>query len=66
MSVKVSVPVAVPGTVGVNVTPTVQLAPAAMLAPQVLLATAKPALVTMLDKLRATLWRFVRVSVPAC
>jgi|SRR5579863_7500773 len=35
-SVKVSVPLLVPPTVGVNVTPTVQLAPAPRLEPQVL------------------------------
>ena len=50
---------------GENVTPTVQLAPAAMLVPQVLLAIAKPALATMLEKFRATLPRFVRVTVLA-
>jgi hypothetical protein len=63
--VNVSVPVTVPFAVGENVTATVQLAPAAMLVPQVLLAIAKPALVTMLEKLRDTLWRFVSVTLLA-
>jgi hypothetical protein len=53
-SVKVNVPVTAPVAVGENVTPTLQLAPAAMLVPQLLLNTAKPALVTMLEKLSAT------------
>jgi hypothetical protein len=48
------VPVAAPIAVGENVTPTVQLAPAAILVPQVLLDTTKPAVVTMLTKLRET------------
>ena len=55
-SVNVSVPVTAPDAVGENVTPTVQVAPAAILVPQVLRATAKPAVVTMLEKLRDTLW----------
>jgi hypothetical protein len=41
LSVKVSVPVADPVAVGVNVTPTLQLAPAAMLVSHVLLAIPK-------------------------
>jgi len=66
-SVNVNVPVAAPVAVGVKVTPTVQLAPAAILVPQVLLAIAKPAVVAGLvpAKLKATLWRFVSVTVPA-
>ena len=63
LSVNVSVPVAAPVAVGVNVTPTVQVAPAAMLAPQVLLAMAKPALVVALMLLTAMFCRFVRVTV---
>jgi hypothetical protein len=54
-SVNVSVPVAAAIAVGENVTPTTHVAPAAILAPQVLLATAKPALVTMPEKLRDAL-----------
>ena len=42
-SVKVRVPLIVPPTVGVKVTPTVQLAPAPRLEPQVLFEIAKPA-----------------------
>jgi hypothetical protein len=48
--VKVSVPVAAPVAVGVNVTPTLQLAPAAMLVPQVLLAIPKGPLTPILEK----------------
>ena len=63
LSVNVSVPAAEPSDAGVNVTPTVQLAPAPMLAPQVLLAMAKFAVTAMLEKLSATLRRFVNVTV---
>jgi hypothetical protein len=62
LSLKVSVPFTVPRG-GENVTPTVQLAPAAILAPQVLLDMAKFALITMLEKLRDTVWLLVRVTV---
>lgn len=56
VSVKVSVPLAEPVAVGVNVTPTEQLAPAARLVPQVLLEIAKGPLMPMLEMLRAVLW----------
>jgi hypothetical protein len=65
LSVKVSVPVAELVAVGENVTPTMQLAPAARLAAQVLLAIAKAPLIPMLEKVRDTLWRLVRVTVMA-
>ena len=54
-SVKVSVPVAAPVTVGVKVTPTAQLAPAAMLVPQVLLAMPKGPLIPIPEKASAAL-----------
>lgn len=63
LSLKVSVPFTVPFAVGENVTPTVQLAPLAILVPQVLLNMEKFALITMLEKLRGTVWRLVRVTV---
>lgn len=65
MSLNVSVPEAAPVAVGENVTPMVQLAPAARLDPQVLPATAKPVLAVTLVMLRATLWTFFSVTLPA-
>jgi len=65
LSVKVSVPLAAPVAVGVNVTPTAQLAPAAWLVPQVLLAIAKGPLIPTLEIVRAVLWRLVSVTVTA-
>jgi hypothetical protein len=65
LSVNVKVPPTAPTVVGENVTPTVQEAPAAILAPQLLVATAKPALATILAKLRGTFSWFVRVTVLA-
>ena len=65
LSVKVSVPLAAPVAVGVNVTPTAQLAPAARLVPQVLLEIAKGPLIPTLEMVRAVLWRLVRVTVTA-
>ena len=65
LSVKVRLPVTAPIAVGENVTPTVQLAPVLMLAPHVLLAIAKPALATILVKLRASFPRFATVTVLA-
>ncbi len=56
LSVKVSVPVAAPVAVGVNVTPTLQVAPAATLVPQVLLAIPKGPLTTMLENVSNPLW----------
>jgi hypothetical protein len=53
--VKVSVPVADPVAVGVNVTLTVQLAPALMLTPQVLFEMAKGPVTPMLVNVSATL-----------
>jgi hypothetical protein len=53
-SVKVSVPVDAPISVGEKVTPTVQVPLAATLEPQVLLEIPKPAVVAMLEKLTAT------------
>lgn len=63
LSVKVSVPLAAPAAVGVNVTPTLQPAPAAMLVPQVLLAIAKGPLIPTLEIVRDVLWRLVSVTV---
>ena len=63
LSVKVSVPVAAPAAVGVNVTPTAQLAPAARLVPHVLLEIAKGPLISTLEIVRVVLWRLVRVTV---
>ena len=65
LSVKVSVPLAAPVAVGVNVTPTAQLAPAARLVPQVLLEIAKGPLIPTLEMVRAVLWRLVSVTVTA-
>ena len=65
LSVKVSVPPAVPVAVGVNVTPTAQPAPAARLAPQVLLEIAKGPLIPALEIVRDVLWRLVSVTVTA-
>ena len=59
----VSEPVTEPVAVGENVTPTVQFAPAAILPPQVLLTTANGASAVILEKLSATLRRFVTVTV---
>ena len=55
LSVKVSAPLKDPTALGENVTPTVHFAPAGTLVPHVLLATLKLPLVTMLEKLTATL-----------
>jgi hypothetical protein len=55
LSVNVSVPVAAPVAVGVNVTPTEQLAPAATLAPHVLLAMLNPELTATGLRASATL-----------
>lgn len=63
VSVNVTVPLIVPPAVGENVTPTVQLAPAPIPPPHVLLAMAKPAVVTMLEKLRAAPAPLVSVTV---
>ena len=53
-----------PTAVGENVTPTVQLAPAARLVEHVLLgATANASVAPILEKLSATLSRFVTVTV---
>ena len=65
LSVKVSVPLAAPGAVGVNVTPTAQLAPEARLVPQVLLEIANGPLIPTLVMERAVLWRLVRVTLTA-
>ena len=65
LSVNVSVPVAAPVAVGVNVTPTIQLTPAARLVPQVLLAIANAPVAPMLEKFRAMLPRFASVTVLA-
>jgi hypothetical protein len=63
--VKVTVPLAAPVDVGVNVTPTVQLAPPATLVPQVLLEIAKAPLIPTLVIERDELWRLVSVTVTA-
>jgi hypothetical protein len=63
LSVKVRVPLTLPIADGVNLTPTVQAAPAASPTRQLLPAIVKPALAAMLEKLRATVWRFVTVTV---
>jgi hypothetical protein len=55
LSVNVNVPVAVPETIGPNVTPTVQLAPAATVVPQVLVATTNPVLAKILLTVRLVL-----------
>jgi hypothetical protein len=60
--VKVSVPVAPPAAVGVNVTPTLQLAPAVTLVPQELLAIAKGPLAAMLENVNDPLWSLVSVT----
>ncbi len=62
LSVKLSVPVALPATVGVNVTPTLQLAPPATLVPQVLLAIAKGPLAAMPENTSDALWLLVSVT----
>lgn len=62
LSVKVSVPVAAPVVVGVNVTPTVQFAPAATLTPQVLLAIPKGPPTTMPENVSNPLWWLVSVT----
>jgi hypothetical protein len=61
-SVEVSVPVAAPVAVGVNVTPTLQLAPAAMLVPQALLAIPKGPLTPILENVSDTLKLLVSVT----
>jgi hypothetical protein len=65
LSVKVSVPLAAPVAVGVNVTPTAQFAPAARLVPHELLAIAKGPLIPTLVMERAVLWRLVTLTVTA-
>lgn len=62
-SVNVSVPLIVPPAAGEKVTPTVQLAPEPIPPPHVLLAMEKPAVVTMLEKVRAAPAPFVSVTV---
>jgi hypothetical protein len=65
LSVKVSVPLAAPAAVGVNVTPTAQLAPAGTGVPQVLPEIAKGPLIPTLEIVRDVLWRLVSVTVTA-
>ena len=55
LSVNVNVPVVVPGTVGLYLTPAVQFAPAATVAPQLVDAIVNPALATTLLKVRLVL-----------
>jgi hypothetical protein len=63
LSVNISASETEPVAVGENVTPTVQFAPAAILPPQVLLTTVNGAPAVILEKLSATLRRFVTVTV---
>ncbi len=65
LSANESVPVADPLAVGLNLTPTEQVAPAPMPVPHVLLEIAKAPAIPMLLKVRAALWRLVRVTVKA-
>ena len=61
-SVNVSAPERTPIAVGENVTVTVHVAPGAILVPHVLLAIAKSPIVTILVKLRALFFWFVRLT----
>src|ERR1019366_3330949 len=65
LSVKVSVPLAAPVAVGVNVTPTAQLAPLVTGVPQVLLEIAKGPLIPTLEIVSDVLWRLVSVTFTA-
>jgi hypothetical protein len=65
VSVNVSVPLAGPVAVGVNVTPTAQVAPAARPVPQLLPVVAKGPLIPTLEMARVELRRLVSVTVTA-
>src|SRR5271155_2599569 len=65
LSVRVSVPVAAPSAVGVNVTLTLQVLPAVKVEPQVLAEMAKAPLGAMLLMVNATVPVFFKVTVLA-
>ena len=65
LSANVSVPLAAPAAVGVNVTPTLQLAPPATGVPQVLPEIANGPLIPTLAIVRDVVWRLVSVTVTA-